>query len=31
MRFLRAVVGVILRDGIRSKDIRKILQTGNVI
>jgi hypothetical protein len=31
MRFLRAVAGVILRDRIRSEDVRKILQTRNVV
>jgi hypothetical protein len=30
MRFLRAVAGVTLRDRVRSEDVRKRLQTGNV-
>jgi hypothetical protein len=31
MRFLRAVAGVTLRDRVRSEDVRKRLQTGNVV
>jgi hypothetical protein len=31
MRFLRAVAGVTLRDRIRSEDVMKRLQTGNVV
>jgi hypothetical protein len=31
MRFLRAVAGVTLRDRLRSEDVRKRLQTGNVV
>jgi hypothetical protein len=31
MRFLRAVAGVTLRDRISSEDVRKRLQTGNVV
>jgi hypothetical protein len=31
MKFLRAVAGVRLRDRIRSEDVRKGLQTGNVV
>jgi hypothetical protein len=31
MRLLRAVAGVTLRDTIRSEDVRKRLQTGNVV
>jgi hypothetical protein len=31
MRFLRTVAGVTLRDRIRSEDVKKILQTGNVV
>jgi hypothetical protein len=31
MRFLRAVAGVTMSDGIRSEDVRKRLQTGNVV
>jgi hypothetical protein len=31
MRFLRAVAGVTLRDRIRSEDVRKGLQMGNVV
>jgi hypothetical protein len=31
MRFRRAVAGVTLRDRIKSEDVRKRLQTGNVV
>jgi hypothetical protein len=31
MMFLRALAGVTLRDRIRSEDVRKVLQTGNVV
>jgi methyl coenzyme M reductase subunit D len=31
MRFLRAIAGVTLRDRIRNEDVRKRLQTGNVV
>jgi hypothetical protein len=31
MRFLKVVAGVTLRDRIRSEDVRKRLQTGNVL
>jgi hypothetical protein len=31
MRFLRAVAGITLRDRIRSEDVRKRLQMGNVV